>query len=277
MISDTVIPRSMAAGANLEKVHIVKMYNEGAGRHRVFSLLTDLSALQSKIEEIPDTLCVIIDPMSAYLGVGKVNNNSTTDVRGFLKPLTDLAAEKMILILGIMHFNKKVDVTNAMLRIANSLAYSAAARHVYAVVDDPDVENRRLFVKAKNNATGPAKKTLSYMTGARMIGHDPKPTKKFGRLISNGVPTMSRSPPTKPCRPKPAATSGRAERREAKDFLQDRLADGPVKQAELFDEAEAAGLSKSTLQRAKRDLKIASKKGKGLDNAWTWELPGNHN
>ena len=118
--ADTVIPRLKAARADLKKIHIVKMYNEGADKQRVFSLLTDLGALRSKIEEIPDTLCVIIDPMSAYLGVGKVNNNSTTDVRGFLKPLTDLAAEKMILVLGIMHFNKKVDVTNAMLRIADS-------------------------------------------------------------------------------------------------------------------------------------------------------------
>jgi hypothetical protein len=38
-----------------------------------------------------------------------------------------------------------------MLRIADSLAYVAAARHVYFVADDAEVESRRLFVKAKNN------------------------------------------------------------------------------------------------------------------------------
>ena len=272
--ADTVIPRLMAAGADLKKVHIVKMYHEGPGRHRVFSLLTDLDALRKKLEEFPDALCIIIDPMSAYLGVGKVNNNSTTDVRGFLKPLTDLAAEKMICVLGVMHFNKKVDVTNAMLRIANSLAYSAAARHVYAVVDDPDVENRRLFVKAKNNSAGPAKKTLSYMTGARMIGHDEITKAEIYAPHIEWGPDYVEISASEAMQAEAGGNKGRAERREAKAFLLDRLESGPVKQSELFEESEAAGLSKSTLQRAKKDLKIVSRKGKGLDNAWTWELPG---
>ena len=270
--ADTVIPRLKAAGADLDRVHIVKMYHEGAGKQRTFSLLTDLEALRKRIEEIPDTLCIIIDPMSAYLGVGKVNNNMTSDVRGFLKPLTDLAAEKLVLVLGVMHFNKKVDVTNAMLRIADSLAYSAAARHVYAVVDDPDVENRRLFVKAKNNSTGPAKKTLSYMTGSRMIGHDPETKEEiWAPHIEWGADYVEISA-SEAMQAEAGGNKGRAERREAKDFLLDRLDAGPVRQTELFEEGEAAGLSKSTLQRAKKDLNIKSVKGKGLDNAWTWEL-----
>jgi len=196
----------------------------------------------------------------------------TSDVRGFLKPLTDLAAEKLVLVLGVMHFNKKVDVTNAMLRIADSLAYSAAARHVYAVVDDPDVENRRLFVKAKNNSTGPAKKTLSYMTGSRMIGHDPETKEEiWAPHIEWGADYVEISA-SEAMQAEAGGNKGRAERREAKDFLLDRLDAGPVRQTELFEEGEAAGLSKSTLQRAKKDLNIKSVKGKGLDNAWTWEL-----
>jgi hypothetical protein len=96
---------------------------------------------------------MIIDPMSAYVGVGKVNTSMTTDVRGFLTPLTDLATEKHVAIIGIMHFNKKADVTNAMLRIADSLAYVAAARHVYVVVDDSEVDGRRLFVSSSTGDT----------------------------------------------------------------------------------------------------------------------------
>src|SRR4029079_10234439 len=76
-----------------------------------------------------------------------------------------------VLMLGIMHFNKKADVTNAMLRIADSLAYVAAARSVFVVVDDQDVKDQRLFVKAKNNLA-PDKKALSYLTGVRKTGFD---------------------------------------------------------------------------------------------------------
>jgi hypothetical protein len=95
----------------------------------------------------------------------------TTDVRGFLTPLTDLAAEMRLFVLGIMHFNKKADVTNAMLRIADSLAYVAAARHVYVVVDNPKVEGSRVFVKAKNNLS-PDTRALTYTTEARKVGVD---------------------------------------------------------------------------------------------------------
>jgi len=175
-IEDTVAPRLMAAGADLDRVHIVQMMRGEDGKRRTFNIVTDLPAMRAKIAEIGDVVLVFIDPMSAYLGVGKVNTSMTTDVRGFLKPLTDLAEETSVAIIGIMHFNKKADVTNAMLRIADSLAYVAAARHVYFVTDDPEVEKRRLFVKAKNNLA-PDTKALSYMTGMRKVGVD-ETTKK---------------------------------------------------------------------------------------------------
>jgi len=41
-------------------------------------------------------------------------------------------------VLGVLHFNKKAEVTNAMLRISDSLAFAATARHCYVVVDDPE-------------------------------------------------------------------------------------------------------------------------------------------
>jgi hypothetical protein len=110
--------------------------------------------------------------------MGKVNSHMSADVRGFLAPLVNLAAEKRVAIVGIMHFNKKSDVTNAMLRIADSLAYVAAARHVYFVVDDGEVENRRLFVKAKNNLSAD-NKVLSYFTSAKMVGADEKTGKEI--------------------------------------------------------------------------------------------------
>jgi hypothetical protein len=81
-----------------------------------------LPLLEQKITEIGDVVLIVIDPVSAYLGAGKINNSSTTDVRAVLAPLTKLAEEKKILVIGIMHFNKKADVTNAMLRIADTPA-----------------------------------------------------------------------------------------------------------------------------------------------------------
>ena len=127
------------------------------GTPRMFNLATDLALLLSKIDEIGDVVLVIIDPVSAYLGVGKVNNSSTTDVRAVLAPLTKLAEEKKISIIGIMHFNKKADVTNAMLRIADSLAYVAAEAAKGQGVDggrDEGWQTRNIDKKAEREMFG---------------------------------------------------------------------------------------------------------------------------
>src|SRR5262249_42550829 len=94
-----------------------------------------------------------------------------TDVRAILSPLKELAEELRVCVLGIMHFNKKIDVTNVLLRISDSLAYGAAARHVYAVINDPD-NQRRLFVRGKNNLACHDQKTLAFSVNAREVGID---------------------------------------------------------------------------------------------------------
>jgi hypothetical protein len=133
--SDTVVPRLAAAGADLTCIVIISMVRE-AGKDRMFSLQTDLEMLRRKIDEIGDVVLVLIDPVSAYLGVGKMDSYRTTDVRAVLGPVVSLAAELKLAVIGIMHFNKKLDITNALLRISDSLAYGATARHVYGVIND---------------------------------------------------------------------------------------------------------------------------------------------
>jgi hypothetical protein len=133
-IEDTVVPRLLAAGADLDRIEIVSMVVVPGNRDRMFNLGTDLELLRQKIAEVGDVKLVLIDPISAYLGTGKIDSFRTTDVRAVLGPLVDLANELGVAFVGIMHFNKKTDVTNALLRISDSLAFGAAARHVYAVI-----------------------------------------------------------------------------------------------------------------------------------------------
>ena len=120
-INDTVIPRLIAADADLKRVHIVKMMRE-AGKERMFSLVTDLPALRQKVVEIGDVKMIVIDPIAAYLGIGKVDSYRATDVRAMIGPLKEFAEELRLFILGVMHFNKKMDVTNLILRVSDSLA-----------------------------------------------------------------------------------------------------------------------------------------------------------
>src|SRR5262249_46355549 len=148
-LEDTVVPRLMAAGADLTRIHFIKMVGLKDGQ-RMFSLVTDIEKLRQKIDEVGNVKLIQIDPVTAYMGVGKVDSYRTGDVRAVLSPLKELAEEKHLAIVGIMHFNKKADVNNAMLRVSDSLAYVAASRHCYAVIEDAE-HDRMLFVKAKNN------------------------------------------------------------------------------------------------------------------------------
>ena len=62
--------------------------------------------------------------------------------------------------------------------------------------------------------------------------------------------------------------------REAEEFLQQALRDGPVKAKELFQHGNEAGITKISLKRAKTILGIESRKrGFGKYSDWQWMTP----
>jgi AAA domain len=68
--SDTVVPRLASAGANLDRVEIIRMVRH-ADKARMFSLITDLPLLREKVLAVGNVKQIQIDPVSAYLGVKK--------------------------------------------------------------------------------------------------------------------------------------------------------------------------------------------------------------
>jgi hypothetical protein len=63
-------------------------------------------------------------------------------------------------------------------------------------------------------------------------------------------------------------------RDEAQEFIKDILKDGPVLSTIVEDSAKKAGINHNTLQAAKTDLKIISKKKGPLVNCkWYWVTP----
>jgi hypothetical protein len=261
--ADTIVPRHVAADADLDCIEIVNMVRVGDA-DRMFSLVSDLPLLRQKIADVGNVRLVQIDPISAYLGVGKVDSFRTTDVRAVLAPLVDLAAELKVAIVGIMHFNKKVDVTNALLRISDSLAFGATARHVYAVIDDAE-NKRKLVVRGKNNVTTSAQKALAYNFGVREVGKD----RTTGELIKAPHILWHAQHVDVTAVEAMTATKSPAARDEAKKFLAGLLATGPVSSTDIEEAAAANGISRRTLFRAKADLGVAAKKS---EDGWTWQI-----
>jgi putative DNA primase/helicase len=271
--STTVIPRLVAAGADLGRIHFATATRVD-GKDKTFSLVTDLPLLREAIERIGDVVLVIIDPISAYLGVGKVDSRQATDVRGVLTPLKELVEEFHFALLGIAHFNKKEDTKSAMLRVSDSIAYVAAARSVYVVFDDPNAEvpGQKLFIKAKNNIARDVQGLRYDFRIKEGVGYDDALDKRIdGPYINWGLEHVDMT-----ANDAMAAVDGRknSARREAQDFLRERLAAGPVDADEIQDEAHHEGISKNTLRRAKSELKIRSRKKKGdLRSGWEWVMP----
>jgi putative DNA primase/helicase len=265
-IEDTVAPRLMAAGADLDCVEIVRMVRDQNGK-RMFNLADDLDLLRQKIHDAGNVRLVQIDPISAYLG-DQIDSFRTTAVRSVLAPLVDLADEMNVSIVGMLHFNKKLDVNNALLRISDSLAFGATARHVYAVVDDAE-NKRKLFVKGKNNLAIGDNKSLAYRFRERDVAWDMN-----GQVITAPYIVWEGSHVEVTASQAMAANKSPGARDQAKKFLTESLADGPVLKTDLEEAADAHGISNRTLYRAKDELGVIVEKGRGVTHGkWTWRLP----
>jgi hypothetical protein len=272
----TTVPRLMSAGADLERVHIVQAVTRKDGKgKRIFSYLTDLGLLRQKIEEIGDVQLLAIVPVSAYFGAGKVDTYRNTDVRAVLNPLINLAHEYRLSIIGLLHFNKKIDVTHVLARLSGSSALSEVPRHVYAAVNDEE-NQRKILVKGKNNIARPGVKALAYGFSARKVGVAANTGNEvwaphvawLERVDVNAADAMA------------AANGARAPgaRSKAEDFLRGYLEAGPMPAKAVYEAAEANGISKRTLERAKDKLEISTTKDgppaeKGGPATWMWRLP----
>jgi hypothetical protein len=196
-------------------------------------------------------------------------------VRAVLGPVTELASKVQTAFTGIMHFNKKMDVTNALLRISDSLAFGAAARHVYAVVDDAE-NKRKLFVRAKNNIAPRNEKALAYRFGARQVGIDSKTREMIWAPHILWDPQYVDVTATEAMQAaNDSKTASPSARDDAKKFLAELLADGPVPKGEIEEAADANCIADRTLRRAKDELGVIARKD-GPDGTWTWRLPPDH-
>jgi putative DNA primase/helicase len=268
--ADTVIPRLIAAGANRDRVHLVPMVRTKSGSELVFSIVHHLPILRQKLEELPDVKLIVIDPLAAHLGIGQVNTSRGADIRATLTPLVQIAQEKRISTVGIMHFNKSQNVTNAMLRISDSLAFVAQARHCYVAVEDDETEGRFYFVRAKNNLGPRARQALAYT-----ISTNPIATDELGEIRAPYVVWDIKYVEGKAADMIDQALGARNGRpvktEDAVEFIRSELTAGSLPSERLFELGRKEGFSERTLNRAKREAGAISRKT-GLDGGWIWEL-----
>jgi putative DNA primase/helicase len=153
---DTIVPRLMAAGADLSCVHVLEAVREpdpetGEITERLFSLAFDVGRLEKLIRKTKAKL-VVVDPISAYLGE-KTDSHSNSSVRGLLAPLAKMAHDCEAAVIAVTHDRKSGG--KASERTIGSVAFTAAPRVAWGVTPELDEDGtptgRSIMTRLKGN------------------------------------------------------------------------------------------------------------------------------
>lgn len=257
--ADTLKPRLMAAGANLNKVYFVQGRINEKGEKEAFDPSQDMDLLLDYAKQVSDLKLLMIDPIVSAVGGDMHRAN---DVRRSLQTIVDFAQHISCAVVGITHFAKGTSGTSPSERIIGSQAFTALARMVWTAARRED-ENDCILVRAKSNISeldGGVRYEIEQCTVADNI--DATKTVWLGLIEGSARELLNDVEAT-------SATSSVLD--EAREFLIDILSPVdslPTKEVEQL--TKNAGLSWASIRRASAELKI--KKSKiGAD--WVWKLP----
>ena len=259
---DTIGPRLDAAGADSRKIYLLDWTvrrQGGKPMRQHFDIGRDAEALEAMIRDIGDVKAIIIDPISAYMG--KADSYKTADVRGALVPIQALAYRHSVAVILVSHLNKNTNGQNAKARVAGA-GFVAVSRSNWLVTEDPadETRERRLLCPLGTNL---AKGDTGF--AFRIKGVDLGKGIATSKVVfEEGDISMNADDLLAPRQDVPSALT------RAQNFLVAELEGGPKPTKLIEATAQAAGISKASLQRAKEQIGAKSKKG---SSEWEWFLP----
>ena len=238
-LADTVKPRLELAGADCERILVI---DEKENSLSMVDERLERAIVQTKARML------ILDPIQAYLG-GGMDMNRANEARDMTKKLGALAEKYQCAIVLIGHMNKAAG-NKAVYRGMGSIDFFAVERSVLLVGRVEGEPNIRAVVQIKNNlaAFGHPKAFALSEDGFQWLG-DYEIT---ADEVLGGI----------------APKANKME--QAKHMLRElALTSNAVLSKEIFDMADKQGISKRTLENAKKELGIRAKK---INNFWYWEL-----
>lgn len=266
---DTIIPRLIAADANLRRVGVIREVRNDEeaedGGSRYLSFPRDLKLLRHTLIQRGCRL-LIIDPLNAFLEKG-TDSYKDQDMRRVLHPMEQMAEETGTAILIVAHLNKKED-SSTLYRVGGSIGFIGAARSVLAVTRMAD-DTRVLYSLKSNLSSRPA--SMAYEIKQVRKVKTPENTWKGEDVIeSSGIRWLGEvdfNPFAKETTATPAAKISE----EASDFLRQVLTTSTEIDCEiLYAEAKSAGINKASLNKVKTHLGVKSTR---RDGKWFWSWP----
>lgn len=263
-VSFVVRPRLDVAGANCEHVY---MFDPNADE--LISLPEDCSRLEAMIRALSIRV-VIIDPLSAFLGKD-IDSHRDQDVRRALGPLHRVAERTGCAMIGIRHLTKAPG-RPAMYRGLSSIGIIGQARAGFIFGAHPEGDESddvRVMACAKINV-GVTPPSMNYTVEG--IPHPTLVDEENGAVRVGRIKWLGESDTKADALVSESnATEEKGQIDAACDFLRELFGD---RKEVLSDEGEQAqkkaGLSRSTVYRARTKLKIESRKR--ADGSWVWFL-----
>lgn len=245
--ADTTLPRATAAGADLDHIGIIS-----AGGVRLPDALPDLETAIA--DHRADLL--VIDPLMAFLPP-TVAANLDQCVRTALTPLAALAERTDCAVLLVRHLRKRGGP--ALRRGQGSMGIVGAARTALLAGRHPADPSLGVLAVTKANTTG-AVPSLGYRIAT---GPDGVPVVEWtGPTDLSADAVDGPGPKELPLRDRAAV------------WLTNELRNGPRPAAEVLRAAAAAGIPERTVQRAKKDAQVSSRRAtRNGRTEWYWYDP----
>ncbi|MBT9140977.1 MAG: hypothetical protein DDT30_01563 [Dehalococcoidia bacterium] len=238
-LGDTIRPRLDAMGANVANIHAIDgtlTFDDGG-----------LLMLENFIQMRHPAL-VILDPLVAYLGA-TVDLHRANETRAVMAKLADIAEKYRCAILAIRHLTKG-GALKPIYRGLGSIDLTAACRSVLLAGSDSNDSQKRGIVQIKSNLA-PMGKAIGFELREGVFYWTGESSLTWQRILSA------------------EDSEGKSALENAIEFLKDELADGVLPAKDMCGNAEAIGISKRTLDRAKAQLGVTSRRQGGV---WVWEL-----
>lgn len=258
-LARTVVPRLIACGADRSNITALQATRGPDGRERGFTL-ADVDVLEGVLASRPGVELVVIDPIGSYIG-GDADAHRDNEVRSVLAPVAEIANRHGVAVLMVAHTRKSASL-HADDSVLGSRAFTGIARSVLHVARDPDGDDETLVYLAPGKCNlAPPSPTLAFR-----INGDPPRVEWETAPVNVKADDLVRG------------TTGKKDRTdtaldEAKRFILDALATGPIPSSDLTERGEAEGHTEKALKRARRELGVVALKN-GYQGAWVSALPG---
>lgn len=257
--------RLKAAGADMARAHFIDGMSDG----QAFDPGRDMLLLEATVEGLEAPRLLILDPIvSAVAG----DSHKGAEVRRSLQPVVDLAQRLGCAVLGITHFSKGTSGRDPVERVTGSIAFAALARLVLVaakVKAEPgdEGEPRRVLMRAKSNI-GPDDGGFAY--ALERIEVAPEVEGQRVRWLEPLEGTARELLAEAEAEPAEDADDGPGD---VAAWLRELLSTGAVPARDVKRQADEAGYSWRTTQRAMKRAGVQSRRG-GFGKPAEWFLVG---